>query len=82
MVLKMFFVNYVLMIIDKYLFVDLEWYKSRKRSIYGIIYLDGLFFFWYVNEFDFNLLGVKFVILFFKWLIIFGNIVVLFDYYR
>lgn len=54
MFLKMFFVNYVLMIIDKYLFVDLEWYKSRKRSIYGIIYLDGLFFFWYVNEFDFK----------------------------
>lgn len=52
MFLKMFFVNYVLMIIDKYLFVDLEWYKSRNRSIYGIIYLDGLFFFWYVNEFD------------------------------
>lgn len=66
MFLKMFFVNYLLMIIDKYLFVDLEWYKSRKRSIYGIIYLDGLFFFWYVNEFDFNLLWVIFVILFFK----------------
>lgn len=54
MFLKMFFVNYVLMIIDKYLFVDLEWYKSRNRSIYGIIYLDGLLFFWYVNEFDFK----------------------------
>lgn len=82
MVLKTFPVNYASMIIDKHLFVDPEWHKSRKRSTHGTIHPDGLFPFRYVNELDFNLLGAKSVTSFLKRSTIFGNIAVPSDYYR